>query len=358
MAEPPIKNEGDPEPQPNGLGWTDKPDSAEVIAELTRRIGVQQRKVANSSKSHLDGQVDRGQHQKLLLGAFGTLRVFEDIPAAVKVGPFAGPVSYRVACRFSNGQPCPFPDTAKDVRGVAIKFFTVEGDETDLLMTNEGGRSHASNALEFMNFADVLVEQIDRGVVLAGAKLSLEVLEGELRLTEAARVTEILGKEVLLHKVESLTSERYWGSVVKMKLGGAAIKYSLQPDSSPVHSTNGDPGADDYLRADLRNRLEQGPLNWQLCVQLFSDEDRTPVNDASIVWEGTPIAIGELVIPNLPSEQDERQIDQMAFNPGNGFDPLGITHARQAVYAASAENRRPRGLLSSAEAHRLLTAGG
>jgi hypothetical protein len=132
----------------------------------------------------------------------------------------------------------------------------------------------------------------------------------------------------------------------------------LQPDSSTVQGTNGDPGADDYLRADLLNRLKQGALKWELCVQLFSDEDRTPVNDASIVWAGTPIAIGELVIPNLPSGQDERLIDQMAFNPGHGFDPLGITHAREAVYAASAENRKDRGLLSSAEAHRLLNAAG
>jgi hypothetical protein len=44
----------------------------------------------------------------------------------------------------------------------------------------------------------------------------------------------------------------------------------------------------------------------------------------------------------------------MAFNPGNGFEPLGITHARKAVYAASAANRKDRGLLSTDEARKHL----
>ena len=85
-------------------------------------------------------------------------------------------------------------------------------------------------------------------------------------------------------------------------------------------------------------------------VQLFTDEKHTPVNDASIVWEGPVVVIGELEILSAPSTEDEAAINQMAFNPGNGFEPLGITHARKAVYAASAANRGDGGLLSSAEA--------
>ena len=74
------------------------------------------------------------------------------------------------------------------------------------------------------------------------------------------------------------------------------------------------------------------------------------MNDASIVWEGPTVVIGELEILSAPSAEDEAAINQMAFNPGNGFEPLGITHARKAVYTASAAGRRDRGLLSSTEA--------
>jgi microsomal dipeptidase-like Zn-dependent dipeptidase len=44
----------------------------------------------------------------------------------------------------------------------------------------------------------------------------------------------------------------------------------------------------------------------------------------------------------------------MAFNPANGFRPLGITHARKDVYAASAANRKDRGLLSGEAARAFL----
>jgi hypothetical protein len=36
---------------------------------------------------------------------------------------------------------------------------------------------------------------------------------------------------------------------------------------------------------------------------------------------------------------NEALIDRMAFNPGNGFEPLGITHVRKVAYATSARNR-------------------
>ena len=106
----------------------------------------------------------------------------------------------------------------------------------------------------------------------------------------------------------------------------------------------------DAARGVRRDRLSKGALKWHLVVQLFTDEKHTPVNDASIVWEGPTFVIGELEISSTPSAEDEAAINRMAFNPGNGFEPLGMTHARKAVYAASAANRRDRGLLSSAEA--------
>jgi hypothetical protein len=59
------------------------------------------------------------------------------------------------------------------------------------------------------------------------------------------------------------------------------------------------------------------------------------------------VKIGELKIADAPSSDDEEsKINQMAFNPGNGFVPLGITKDRQEIYAAGA---RHRGALSSDE---------
>lgn len=337
-----------------GQGWTDVPDTQASRQKLARQIGEQQRRVALATTSGLAGQIDRGQHQKQLLGAVGTLRIFDGVPAALKSGPFSSAFSLPVACRFSNGQPCTFDDRTADVRGIALKFFSPQGTETDLLATNEGGRSHARDAEKFMAFADILVARIENGTSGAIEELLQELRGDQLTVGEVARMGAVLLKEVGLHTVRSLSLESYWGSVVK--LGDAAFKYSLHPhqETRPLHGVSFD--GPDYLREELVCRLTNGPIKWQLRVQPYVDEENTPVNDAAKKWESTSVVIGELEISSVPSKDDERTVNQMAFNPGNGFAPLGITHARAEVYAASARNRVGRGLLSSDEARRYLAA--
>lgn len=337
-----------------GTGWVDRPDTPDTLATLVQKIRAQQESIASSSKTGLNGRIDRGQHQKQLIGAFGTLRIFDTVPQALAAGPFAkrdasgAPLEYRVACRFSNGQPCPFADTEADVRGVAIKFFTPEGTETDLLATNEGGRSHTRDAASFMEIADLLIAQIEGGLTGLIGKATADTFSHKLGPVEAARSFGILAEATKLHKVASLTTETFWGSVVK--LNDAAFKYALQPHPDTAPGTDADQHGEQYLRDDLLSRLGKGALKWQLIVQLFTDEKHTPVNDASIVWEAPTVVIGELEIPSAPLANEEADINRMAFNPGNGFEPLGITHARKAVYAASAANRQNRGLLSGDEA--------
>jgi catalase len=160
------------------------------------------------------------------------------IPSEAKLGPFAVAGEHLAAVRFSNGQPVTFDDHARDVRGVAVKFFTDEDTETDLLLTNEGGRSHARDAKEFGEIAGIVVDAIANGAVRGLGDLTTDLLERKLTVSEAIRVFEILVKEIALHKVESLVTERYWGSVVK--LGQSAVKYSLQPHPSTIAGTDGD----------------------------------------------------------------------------------------------------------------------
>ena len=94
-----------------GTGWTDKLDDATTLAMLVTAIGTQQTKLAASSHTGLNGQIDRAQHQKQLLGAFGILRIAETIPEAVRAGRYdamrreAGQISRRVP--HLQRQPCP-----------------------------------------------------------------------------------------------------------------------------------------------------------------------------------------------------------------------------------------------------------
>jgi hypothetical protein len=280
----------------------------------------------------------------MILGAFGTLEISDDIPIDAK--PF---VSGRriAACRFSNGQPKTFDDQEPDVRGIAVKFF-LEEEEIDLLVTNEGGRSHAKNAAEFLDVSDVLAAKVAKGTLGGLAVAVTHLIQGGIGLFEAARVAEVLAQEVVLHHVKSLTTEAYWGSVVE--LGGQAIEYSLQPHPSTQPDTDADLKSTNFLSEDLRNRLSKGPIRFNLCIQLFRDEKHTPIDNASVKWDAPLVKIGELEIAHLPSSEEEGKINQMAFNPGNGFVPLGITKDRQQIYEA---NARRRGALSGAAARSL-----
>lgn len=213
------------------------------------------------------------------------LQTADDIPDTMKFGPFAkrdasaGPIVYRVACRISNGQPCPQADTESDVRGIAIKFFTDDGAETDLLMTNEGGRSPARDAKQFMAVSDIIVAKLADGVT-RGLKQTLhELRTGEFHLGEGVDSVAILVKQVGLRQVASVTLKDLWGSVVR--LGPAAIKHSLHHFDSTPSGTQATDEGENYLCGNLLNRLERGPVGWWLGAQLFVDEATTPVNDAS-----------------------------------------------------------------------------
>jgi hypothetical protein len=337
--------------------WTDSEESPAQIASFARRVGGQQRKLA-AAVPELAGKVGHGQHQRQLLGAFGELRLPPRLPADVRHGPFVESAVYPVACRVSNGQPCRFDDHAPDVRGIAVKFFAAGDVETDLVMTNEGGRSHARDATQFMKVADLLA---DLDVVSAGRPSSklrglgyllADALRRPLRPQEAVSVAGILGRETVLRAVDSMATERYWGSVVL--LGDRPAKYSVRPHASTPAGTAARRSSPDYLREDLVNRLLSGPLRFEVCVQLFADEERTPVRDASVAWQAPPIPVGVLELPRLPEPRDEELVDAMAFNPVHGFPPLGITHARGAVYEASARNR---GALRTEDVRPLLVDG-
>jgi catalase len=314
--------------------WVDRPEGESQLTELARRAGEQQERLREHVAA-LGGKIDRGQHQKQLMGAFGTVRILDSIPAKARLGPFTSSGTHRAAVRFSNGQPCPFADHAPDVRGIAVKFFS-GGEEVDLLATNEGARSHTRDATTFMDVADALVEKIIRGNLGFGEAVLKEIFHRVLSPLEAARSLAILLKETT-RKVESTTTEHYWGSVVK--LGDYPIKYSFHPHPSTPPGTRADRHNPDYLRIDLQSRLVAAPVKFRMALQFFVNERDTPVNDASVAWKADLVDVAELEIPILPEAYEEEIVRGFAFNPSHGFEPLGITHARKAVYEASAKNR-------------------
>jgi hypothetical protein len=278
---------------------------------------------------------DRVQHQKQVLAGFGIVRIYGNIPAEARHPAFQAPGEFPAAYRFSNGQPITQPDGLPDLRGFALKFFGAEG-ETDLLGTNEGGRSHARDATEFLEISDLLADKLANGGAHTLDKFWQDLRAGKLSLGEALHAGRILGQAVLRH-VPSLATETYWGSVVSM--GDRALKYAVRGDEASDAAVSVDRQAPDFFRADLLERLRARPLRFKICVQPFVDDRLTPIEDASVVWDAPVVAVGEFEISEAPSAEDEDLLRRMAFNPSHGFAPIGITVARKVAYEASAQRR-------------------
>lgn len=141
----------------------------------------------------------------------------------------------------------------------------------------------------------------------------------------------------------SCLSAHYW-AILPFKLGEKLdVKYRLVPKEgtergAPVDQRN-------YLKADLAKRLREGAATFQFEIQVRTNPDTMPLDDAQAVWsteESPYVCIAELHLP----QQDVTAIGQAEFGTNLAFNiwrtlpehqPLGsIAEVRKTVYAASA----------------------
>ena len=141
-----------------------------------------------------------------------------------------------------------------------------------------------------------------------------------------------------------------FNTVVPHACGPYAGRVRLQPLATEINRH-----AKKNWAQDIRNRLEKGPLKYEMQWQFFINEESTPIEDASRVWpfEVSPfVPVATLTIPPQPFGDDaertrEARIAETIFDPWNGIvehRPLGeIMRARKFAYYASqqARNAKP-----------------
>ncbi|MBD0747881.1 hypothetical protein [Streptomyces sp. CBMA152] len=318
-----------------------------VFAELAERIVRVQR--VNQDKGRLSGP-ERAFHAKASLGVDNArLRFHPDLPLGLREGYAQPGAEYRALVRLSNASGIPRPDAVPDLRGIAVSVLVSDDERHDLLMTN-APVSHAANAREFVDFAEVMA---GAGSTAAIAWRLLVRLPRVVGRPTAARMRRTLNQTVA-RKVASLAEERYWSRAPILWGDAGPVRYQLRPGPSgppaarPDRVARADPG---YLRAELARRLRARDVVFELCLQRFADETRTPVEDASAEWPETvspPVAVGLLTIPRQDIDSTEalataRRVEQLSFTPWRTtetFRPLGnLNRSREAVYGASSARR-------------------
>jgi len=248
--------------------------------------------------------------------------------------------------RFSNASGNPEAnDGAREGRGFAVKLRSGDA-ETDILATSSVAfvTRTPEDFLELMRLRRPDPETGQPDFEKLGAWL------GEHPETQPA-IQSTLGSDPLA----SFATTRYFSPHTFFLVDAAgnrtAVRLRWIPEAGEERISEEEAAerGRDYLHAELPERLAEGPVGFELRLQLPGDAD--PLDDATAVWpdERDQVVAGRLEIERaIADPEHDDHID--VFDPlrlVDGVEPSGdpILHARRRAYSVSAYRRwgRPPG---------------
>lgn len=323
-------------------------------AETTRELVEAMRSIIETTYAD-GGHAIRSVHAKSHGLLQGELVVRDGLPAALAQGVFATPGRHPVVMRFSTNPGDLLHDKVSTPRGLAIKVLDVqgprlpgsEGDSTqDFVMVNAPAFV-APNPKAFLKSLKLLAKTTDK------APRAKQVLSALLRGAESL-VEKAGGQSPTLismggHPTTHLLGETYY-SVVPLRHGPYFGKFSVAPVSPALTALTDQPvDLDDKpngLREAIAETIGRHGGVWELRVQLATDIEHMPVEDATVVWpeEQSPyVTVARLEVPAQSAWSDARATavdDGMSFSPWHGLaahQPLGgIMRSRKPAYEMSA----------------------
>ena len=329
-------------------------------AETTRRLNDAMRSVQETTCRDY-GHAMRAVHAKSHGVVEGMLRVMDDLPPPLAQGLFARPASYPVVMRISTNPGDVLDDAVSAPRGLALKVIGVEGER---LPGSEGDRTQDFVMVNAPAFAAPTPEAFAKNLSLLSATTDTgqgwkKALSAALRGAEAA-VEAAGGKSSTLVTMggQALTNplgETFY-TQAPFRHGDYVAKLSLAPASPALRAladrTVGVRGRPNALREEILRFFRDNDAEWELRVQLRTNPDTMPIEDASVPWpeeESPYLPVARVTVPRQPawSEARARQVDDgMSFSPWHGLAahrPLGgINRSRREAYASAAAWRAER----------------
>ena len=325
-------------------------------AETIEGMQTTLRSILDTTAEHYHHAV-RAVHAKGHALVEARFEVLDDLPPELAQGLFAAPASYAAVLRMSTVPGDILPDGISGPRGIALKVYGVPGarlggseaDSTqDFVMVN-GPVFGTPDARHFLSNLKLLAKTTDR---VEGLKL---VISSTLQVTE--RLLESVGLSSTT--VQALggapntnpLGETYY-SQTAFRYGDYIAKFALVPVSANLTARKAEPvdthNRPDALREEIGRTLAGGDSVWELRVQLCTDLDVMPIEDASKVWDeklSPYVAAARLLVPAQPSwtAASVAAEDALAFSPWHGLaahQPLGsVNRVRREVYTMSSEFR-------------------
>jgi hypothetical protein len=302
-----------------------------------------------------EGHANRSVHAKSHGLLHGRLTVLDGLPAELAQGAFAEPGTLPVVLRFSTNPGDILDDKVSTPRGLAVKIVGVQGDrlpgseadETQDFVMQNAPAFTAPTPKAFLKTLKLLAKTTDKG---PGMKKAFSaVLRGVESAVEALGSESPTLKSLGGHPTTHILGETFY-SVVPILYGPYYAKLSVAPISSSLTALTDlklDFGDNpDALRAAVNEYFSQQGGTWEVRIQLATDIEQMPIEDASVVWpeDLSPyVAVARIEVPAQPAWNDERarEIDDgLSFSPWHGLAahrPLGgVMRVRKPSYEMSA----------------------
>jgi catalase len=266
-------------------------------------------------------------------GAFGRFEVTHDVSAYTKAALFQPGITTDLVIRFSTvAGERGSPDTWRDPRGFALKFYTAQGNYD--LVGNNTPVFFLRDPLKFQHFIRSQKRRADNNLRDHDMQWDFWTLSPE----SAHQVTWLMGDRGIprtwrhMNGYSSHTymwvnaaGERFW--VKYHFISDQGIECLTQAEADALASTDGD-----YHTRDLFEAIERGDHpRWTLKVQVMPFEDAKTYRfnpfDLTKVWPHADyplIDVGRMTLDRNPTDYHS-QIEQLAVEPSNLVPGIGAS---------------------------------
>ena len=305
-----------------------------------------------------EGHALRSVHAKSHGLLRGELRVLTGLPPTLAQGMFATPMVYPLVMRLSTIPGDLLHDSVSTPRGMAIKVVGVEGARLpgsegqvtqDFVLLNSP-RFAAPNGKSFLKSLKLLASTTDKAPGLK--KMFSAVARGAEKVIESVGVESATLKSIGGHPETHIVGETFYAQV-PMLHGPYMAKLAVVPLSPGMLLLKN-------TRLDLRDKpnglrdavidfFSSHSAEWEVRVQLCTDINTMPIEDASAAWPEEisayrPVARITVAPQAARSEARSAVVDgTYSFSPWHGLAahrPLGaIMRLRKAAYEMSAQFR-------------------
>lgn len=267
-------------------------------------------------------------------GAFGFFEVTEDVTWFTKAA-FLSHVGKRtdMLARFSTvaGEQG-YPDTVRDPRGFALKFYTEDGNFD--LVGNNTPVFFMRDASKFQDFIHSQKRQPDSGLRDNDMQWDFWTLSPESAHQVAVLMSDrgiprtwrnMNGYSSHTYSTINAAGERFWVQYHFKTVQG--IETFSDAEAKTVAADDVD-----FHRRDLREAIERGDApEWRLEMQVMPFADaadyRFNVFDITKVWphaDYPPIQVGRMVLDRNPANFFA-EVEQAAFSPANTVPGTGLS---------------------------------